>query len=177
MGCGASKQPASVTGDNPKKAETAKGPLDRKAILTEIFTAMDVDGDGCVDFEEYKACVQSEMMLKFFAFMDGLGDGDGSLQLKEWLEGMGKLGMNMTDEQFQAELAATMDKIHALPLNRKKLLVGIFQAMDVDGDGSVDFEEYKARASDVDMQAHAYPSAHMPRWHMPHAPALVEAAS
>ena len=51
------------------------------------------------------------MMIKFFSYMDSLGDGDGSLGLNEWLEGMGKLGANMTDEQFKEQLRSTMQKV------------------------------------------------------------------
>ena len=58
-----------------------------------------------------QAVVESEMMIKFFSYMDSLGDGDGSLGLNEWLEGMGKLGANMTDEQFKEQLRSTMQKV------------------------------------------------------------------
>ena len=50
-------------------------------------------------------------MLKFFTFMDGLGDGDGSLNLSEWLEGMGKLGASMSDEEFKLNLREMMTKV------------------------------------------------------------------
>lgn len=83
---------------------------DRESFLKEIFASMDTDGDGNVSKADFESCVKSELMIKFFALMDGEGNGDGVLQLSEWLAGMGKLGTLMSYDQFEDQLRETMEK-------------------------------------------------------------------
>ena len=95
-------------------AAAAAPRMSREERLEELFTAMDVDGDGTVDFEEYKAMVKSPIMLQFFTFMDAhFGNSDGKLGLDEWLDGMSALGANWSDEDYEAELKKAMDGVKA----------------------------------------------------------------
>ena len=77
---------------------------ERLASLKKIFKDMDVDGDGTVDLNEYKASTSNATLLALFNHMDQSGDGNGTLTLDEWLSTMAKVGKSMTDEQFEADL-------------------------------------------------------------------------
>ena len=117
MGCGASKSPApateppttAVAADAPPKAAEApparSGPLDREALLKEVFAAMDADANGVVDINEFKATAKSGeeegQLSMLFDYMDTMGNSDGKLQLEEWLSGMASL--DSTDEVLEKE--------------------------------------------------------------------------
>ena len=90
----------------------------RKEMLTKIFFSMDLDGNGTVEYEEYKDAITSEIMLKFFKFLDAQGDADGILTLGEWLKGMGQVGQALGDEQFSEELRGLMAECMWLEVNR-----------------------------------------------------------
>jgi Ca2+-binding EF-hand superfamily protein len=77
---------------------------ERLASLKKVFKEMDIDGDGTVDFKEYKASTSNATLLALFTHMDESGDGNGELTLDEWLSTMAKVGNSMTDEQFEADL-------------------------------------------------------------------------
>lgn len=83
--------------------------LDRVALLTKIFRAMDSNDDGHVVWVEFTRNVGSLVMRKWFTHMNDNHD-DGMLNLQDWLSGMLQLGDSLSDEEFEAELCSTMTK-------------------------------------------------------------------
>ena len=128
---------------------------ERLEKLKEIYTSMDTDNDGSVDIYEYRSRTTNETMLKLFAFMDSRGDQDGELSLEEWLNTMSKVGVKMTDEEFERDLGSMLKKgvaeTASLAPERLATLKEIFAAMDADKNGAVDFGEYRARTSNDTM--------------------------
>ena len=98
-----------MAADAPPKAAEApparSGPLDREALLKEVFAAMDADANGVVDINEFKATAKSGeeegQLSMLFDYMDTMGNSDGKLQLEEWLSGMASL--DSTDEVLEKE--------------------------------------------------------------------------
>lgn len=101
MGCGAST--ATPSGAKPAKNRTAR--------LKEVFAAMDADGSGTVDMNEFLATAkggEDQMQIQMmFHFMDGQKSSDGSVTLAEWISGMNML--NSSDEAFEKEMDAVME--------------------------------------------------------------------
>ena len=85
-----------------------KSQIDRPALLTKLFEAFDADGDGEVDYFEFQQYTSNpemeEIMAVWFSAIDSQGNGDGSIQLAEWLRTMGMLNQHMTDMKFEAWL-------------------------------------------------------------------------
>lgn len=157
MGCGASAAKPTTVEPTPAKPTTeAPGGLapERLEKLKAIFKSMDTDGDGSVDIAEYRAATDNQTMLNLFKFMDGKGNNDGSLDLDEWLTTMSKVGLSMSDEQFEKDLGSMIKESSIAPglaPERLQKLKEIFVSMDTDGDGSVDLGEYRAATSNPTM--------------------------
>jgi len=81
---------------------------ERLATLKEIFVAMDVDKNGAVDFQEFRARTANDTMLKLFSFMDAQGNNDGLLTLDKWLGTMSKVGSAMSDYEFARDLGSML---------------------------------------------------------------------
>ena len=65
-------------------------PLDRRALLEEVFKAMDADSNGNVDLNEFlqqaKSREEADQLPMIMAFMDD--NGDDVLSWDEWAGGM-----------------------------------------------------------------------------------------
>ena len=86
--------------------------LDRTQLLSDVFSAMDINSDGRVDVGEFLRTTRStdeaaELPL-LLANMDDpsmkRGDGDGKLDLDEWVGGMSELFGSASDADFEGEL-------------------------------------------------------------------------
>ena len=179
MGCGATKvaqvqaeaKPAAVPPAPPPAPATSENtvaePLgvpqlaaSRLELLTDIFKALDTDGDGAITKEEFEERVAHPTLKSAFAFIDSQGNSDGMLQLDEWLRVIGQLGESYSDEAFEAEFSTIISEKAAeqlkeeavaampeLPASRLELLTGIFKALDTDGDGAITKEEFEERVA------------------------------
>ena len=129
MGCGSSTAAKSPSGGAaPAKAPTPTGgaaktvsKFNREAMLKQVFSKMDADGDGTVDVEEMKRTAKSakeaEELPLLFHFFDQ--NADGKLTYDEWVVGINQIAPD--DASLERELkdilqvleggamAATMD--------------------------------------------------------------------
>ena len=99
MGCAASTSNAPI-GDKPP------GKVDRKGLCKKVFQAMDSDGDGYVDINEFMATqkggddpMEATML---FHMLDSQRKSDGKLELDEFIKGMALLGTD--DATFKKEM-------------------------------------------------------------------------
>lgn len=151
MGCGASTSAPATTASptlDPKLAAKA-------ARLTDVFKAMDKDGNGLVDLEEFLATAKAgddKMELTMmFHFMDSVTNDvatQGKLTLDEWLKGIQTL--NPSDAEFEKQMASIMEVIRKpsadVPLDREAVLRQLFQQIDASGDGKLQITEFKSLA-------------------------------
>ena len=77
----------------------------QEALLRQVFSAMDADGDGQVSLHEFleaaKSRSEAEMELPaMHAFYDA--NGDGVLTIEEWTKGIAATGR--TDEEIEEEM-------------------------------------------------------------------------
>jgi len=72
----------------------------RRASLDQLFKQMDLDGNGTIDKREFEMAVTSATMRKFFKVIDAQISEDGEITPEEWLKGMGLIGRNMGDAEF-----------------------------------------------------------------------------
>lgn len=94
----------------------------RDAVLRMAYNAADDGGDGLIGKKEFP------MLLEFIVYFNNLfsqfrhidADGDGQLELQEFIAGCKLVGMNMTEEQATRE----------------------FESIDQDGGGIVEFDEF-----------------------------------
>ena len=100
MGCAASTSNAAPSGDKPP------GKVDRKGLCKKVFQAMDSDGDGYVDINEFMATqkggddpMEATML---FHMLDSQKKSDGKLELDEFIKGMALLGSD--DATFKKEM-------------------------------------------------------------------------
>ena len=66
----------------------------------KLFKQMDLDGNGTIDKKEFEMAVTSSTMRKFFKVIDAQISEDGEITPEEWLKGMGLIGRNMGDAEF-----------------------------------------------------------------------------
>ena len=101
--------------------------LDRTALLSDVFSAMDINSDGRVDLGEFLRTTRSteeaaELPLLFANLDDPSmelagssarlkltrGDGDGKLDLDEWTGGMSELFGSASDADFEKEMSGIL---------------------------------------------------------------------
>jgi len=102
---------------------TSIGILPSQDLLHQMMTAMDTDGSGSVDFNEFLAMMtrmKADMLRDQFKIFDK--DGDGFISTEELKEVLVKLGVMMTDAEAEA----------------------MIREADADGDGRVSWSEYVA---------------------------------
>lgn len=108
MGCGASKS-------NPPVAAIYTAKVDRKALCKEVFTALDANGDGHVDMQEFlrqaKAGDDPMELTMMFHFMDDQKKSDGKITLAEFSAGME--AMKGDDAAFEKEMKAVLAALAA----------------------------------------------------------------
>ena len=142
-------------------------PVSRTELLTQVFAAMDVDGNGLVDEAEFlrtaKTPEEAEALPALFAHLNA--SPDGRMTLEEWVQGMNDVrpddGRPETDAAFGREMRMilqTLDDTKAKEtaaksvarmqsdaggrLMRKKALKQVFDAMDTDNDGRIDLNDF-----------------------------------
>jgi Ca2+-binding EF-hand superfamily protein len=100
MGCAASTSNAAPSGDKPP------GKVDRKGLCKKVFQAMDSDGDGYVDINEFmttqKGGDDPMEATMLFHMLDSQKKSDGKLELDEFIKGMALLGSD--DATFKKEM-------------------------------------------------------------------------
>jgi Ca2+-binding EF-hand superfamily protein len=96
--------------------------------MQSLFSRVDSDGNGRVDFEEFLHLVQQRREVKadqpeleMFRLFDR--DGSGSLSPGEWGQVLGLMGLGDTTAEEAKQL---------------------FAAVDTDGDGRIGLEEFAA---------------------------------
>ena len=101
--------------------------LDRTALLSDVFSAMDINSDGRIDLGEFLRTTRSteeaaELPLLFANLDDPSmelagssarlkltrGDGDGKLDLDEWTGGMSELFGSASDADFEKEMSGIL---------------------------------------------------------------------
>jgi len=99
-----------------------------KAVISNFFSKIDVDGDGSVTLGEMDTC---------FKLFDK--DGDGKLSSTEWSAGFVS---NFSGTAEQAEkLFHHMDKTGSGQIT-PETLHDLFKSMDSDGNGTVSKDEF-----------------------------------
>ena len=110
MGCSSSKQSSA----GPKQPPGP--PLDRSALLAEIFQECDADGNGTLSIAEFRRLAGSEalkgaslnMQEAIFSLYDE--DGDSTLSLDEFIRANLESGSGLSDPEF-FEQAQTWRKL------------------------------------------------------------------
>ena len=127
-------------------------PPDRHAMLSVIFSAMDADGSGHVDAEEFKSIFSdigekhAHDRMREIDNVRGRGDSDGRLTSDEFVDFMMEYLADINDHQFKEKVKEWEG--HLASSHRKLLLRRVFARMDVDKSGTVSLEEFKAIAND-----------------------------
>ena len=84
----------------------------RTTLLRQVFAKMDADSSGEVDLAEFEAMrdgsADDEALFMVFHYLDGRGNSDGMLSLGEWLDGMKEMSEDLSDADFEAEIAKWM---------------------------------------------------------------------
>ena len=94
-------------------------PPNRDKLLCEVFAAIDTDGDGSISMADLQTHVKSEIMVKFMQHVDStMGNGDGLVQINEWLAGSEPLRMRARDKvshrhAFRSFGCALLDSRHS----------------------------------------------------------------
>uniref|UniRef100_A0A7S2H3Z5 EF-hand domain-containing protein n=1 Tax=Haptolina brevifila TaxID=156173 RepID=A0A7S2H3Z5_9EUKA len=175
MGCGASTAsaptttelkpeamtvPTTTTPSEPAQSkattEVSAGPLDRSALLKQVFEAIDKDKNGMVDIKEFMNTADKEdkemELTMLHSFMDDTtngGNGDGKLSLEEWINGMSVLSGSSNDADFEKELKHMLQLLEHPVVGAPPAsdLEALFASIDADGDGKVTRSELSAKLS------------------------------
>jgi len=118
-----------------------------------FFQDMDADGDGSVDFNEFKLYVASHKDLMASALvLDGGGGGDDAEEVlvrsfaRFDEDGNGRLDKS----EFRAMMLATnmhaSEESEALRGHLNEFADLVFKEVDFDNSGLIDFDEYRKRA-------------------------------
>lgn len=139
--------------------QSAEPPLDRTAMLRELFNTMDINSDGLIGVEDFlkqaRSSDEASALKALFEFFDTtFGKGDQQLSFEAFSEGtltktpLGRVsdsnfasavrGMQ-ADVNRALELKASADK-------RLILLEKLFVALDTRSDGVVDMDEFISQA-------------------------------
>lgn len=106
-------------------------PEKNKGIIQEVFNRMDTNGDGNIDFEEYKNVSK---------LMEEPKDGEKVDELKAGFILIDKDGNGLvTVDEYYNFLKAVVPE-EQINMDEVKL---IFKEFDTNGDGFIDFEEFK----------------------------------
>jgi len=77
--------------------------------LRQVYLKMDADNSGEVDLAEFANLREGtdfdEALPHIFQHLDDMGNADGMLSCNEWIDGMSKIGEDMSDEDFEEEVA------------------------------------------------------------------------
>jgi len=152
---------ANATGASDSSGAPSK--IDRTQMLRDLFSVMDDDGDGLIGLDDFlKQAKGSEeaddlrCLFDFFdsAFCGGFGDGAGKLTFVGFCTGtltktpLGRL----RDDAFASAIrgmkadVAKAASIKASAEKRLGLLQTLFKALDVEGKGVVEINEFMAQA-------------------------------
>ena len=119
----------------------------RKLLLRRAFKLMDADNSGSVSLVEFKSLndeVGTASSAALFKVIEGNeGNGDGELTSDEWVPFVLEQQAEASDEEFHELVDGWLDVLSKK--RRETLLRAAFLKMDVDGSGSVDFEEVRRR--------------------------------
>ena len=113
-----------------KQVLTGLGDAPTDEDIQEMILLVDANGDGVIDFDEFLALMRLRMgesgdeneqkLREVFDIFDA--DGSGGIDRDEMRQLMKKLAQTLTEEEITA----------------------IMEEVDVDGDGEISFEEFKA---------------------------------
>jgi len=136
------KKKTSFFGFMKKKSSCQKSKLEKNLDKVEIaFKSMDKDGDGYIDWEEFKEVVGTkigeEEAVKIFSNCDKSGDKRISLEEFRAMATSKREEAEEADRKFQNDL----DKVEIA-----------FRNLDKDGDGFIDWEEFREVAKGLDSQ-------------------------
>jgi len=101
----------------------------RVTMLRQIFRKMDADSSGEVDLTEFNNLQgpddgDKEALFMVYHYIDqNFGNSDGIIQMEEWVQGMRKMGEDLSEADFEAEVAK-WDKV--LTANQRTLWRGCF---------------------------------------------------
>ena len=144
-------------------APGAPSKINRTQVLRELFTMMDDDGDGMIGIDDFlkqaKGSDEADDLRCLFDFFDeafcgGFGDGAGKLTFVGFCTGtltktpLGRL----RDDAFASAIrgmkadVARAATIKASAEKRLGLLQTLFKALDVQGKGVVEMNEFMAQA-------------------------------
>ena len=84
----------------------------RRASLIKLFHSIDLDGNGVIDRSEFDLATKSAMFKRFFKVIDAQIKEDGQISLEEWLKGMALLGSDMSDAEYEKQLASMLRDVH-----------------------------------------------------------------
>ena len=84
----------------------------RRASLIKLLHSIDLDGNGVIDRSEFDLATKSAMFKRFFKVIDAQIKEDGQISLEEWLKGMALLGSDMSDAEYEKQLASMLRDVH-----------------------------------------------------------------
>ena len=65
-----------------------------------------------IDRSEFDLATKSAMFKRFFKVIDAQIKEDGQISLEEWLKGMALLGSDMSDAEYEKQLASMLRDVH-----------------------------------------------------------------
>ena len=135
----------------------------RRKALRAVFEAMDEDGGGSIDYEEFRHAMTAmaadgktapppeEELRKAFDDVDD--DGGGSVDFDEFVQMIDAMHSTSASSEGGAKMNSLFVKAAARigrEQKEKAKLRGIFEAMDEDGSGDIDYDEFKVAMEQMD---------------------------